>query len=349
MYRNFIDKLKRQGKIDEEINELVSPDWHAEQELLPDLLHSLALNEQWIPRNGEIVLFLSKLSPTVDVSRHDETKEFRLYDDDKDEFLGSPPWQAGLVAQVPTKPSSIEDLHQSDSKISVIYSGVRVEPLPDPNGEDKSSSKQYKQVALRQTRPFVLWKELLHNVPQDKWHPTIINALTIMSTVSLVGKLRFRGTWPEANIFCHGMYIGSEMVAIGDTVRLTPSSFKMQTKCQDILMIKSIRVKLSNMDKASSNDWDGGRPYNSEIWIYGAAYTSDASQLNKEYLSEENAEPPRAAKDYGEWYPVHPTTKELAVPYGRVLGRLYEREAMTFWLTSSEDDPPDGGQWTKSC
>jgi len=340
VYRNLIDKLKQHQVVDEAIREPLSPDWYAEQEILPGLLQSLKTTGQWVPRTGDIVLYVRELPKNLEIMRHEVTEEFQMYDEESEEMLGSPLWEAGLVAENPTESSSIADLHRGGNDRSVIYSGVRVEPLPDPNSEDKSLSKRHKHVSLRQTRPFVLWKELLHNVSQDQWHPTIINALTVMSTLSLVGKFRFRGTWPDANIFCHGLYIGSEMLAVGDTIRLLPNAFKKQTYCQEILIIKSIRLRYSNLDKASDNDYDDGRPYNSNVFIYGAGYSRDQSQLNKEYLSQDNAEPPKAAAEYGEWYPLHPTNKELVVPYTRILGRLYEREAMAFWLNAEPGHPP---------
>lgn len=96
------------------------------------------------------------------------------------------------------------------AKTDVIYSGVRIEPLPDPDNADKSLSKCHKYVYLRQTRQFVLWKNFLQHVPQEEWHPTILNALTVISTLSLSGKFRFRGTWPEASIYCHALYLAQK-------------------------------------------------------------------------------------------------------------------------------------------
>jgi hypothetical protein len=346
VYRNLIDKLKRFTTIDEIIEEPLSPDWRAEQKVLPDMLQSLRQQAQWIPRSGDIVLFIRELSSGVEVLRHERTGEYRMYDEETEELLGTPQWEAGLVAEVPTEPTSITDLHRSESNTNVIYSGVRLEPLPNPNEPDKSLSKRYKYVPLRQTRPFILWKDLLHEVPQVQWHPTVINALTLTSTVSVFARYRFRGTWPAATTYCHGMHLGSEMLVVGDVVRLLPSANKLQTCCVDILVIKSIRLKWSNMDKASVNDYDEGRPYTSEIYVYGSAYTSDPLAVNKEYLSEDNAEPPKAAASYAEWYPLHPASKELAIPYTRILGRLHEQDAMSFWLNSDPDDrpTPDSGR-----
>jgi hypothetical protein len=128
----------------------------------------------------------------------------------------------------------------------------------------------------------------LRRIPQENWHVSIKNALALSSTLSLVGKHRFRGTWPNTSIYCHGIYIGAEMLGVGDTVRLLPN--KRQSKCADVLSIKSIRLKWTNLDKASTNDYDEGRPYNSEVWIYGSAYTSDSSRGNKLWVTKQNVE-----------------------------------------------------------
>ncbi|KAF2033177.1 hypothetical protein EK21DRAFT_59188 [Setomelanomma holmii] len=341
VYRNLIDKLRRYKTIDEMIAEPLSPDWRAEQEVLPDVLRQLKERDQWVPRVGEVVLYIREMRRGVDFVRHEVTGEYQLYDEETEEFLGSPLWEAGVIGEVPVGPCDIAGLHAETDETNVIYSGTRVEPLPDPNGTDKSLSKRHRYIPLRQTRPFVLWNELLQQVPQEQWHATIMNALTVTSTLSLVSKYRIRGTWPKADIYCHGVHIGHEMLVVGDRIRLLPNRSKAnQTCCADILVIKSIRLKWSNLDIASNNDYDESRPYNSDVWVYGAAYTSDATRANKEDMSDRNAEPPKAASVYGEWFPLHSTNKELAVPFSRVFGRLYERDAMSFWLNADADNLP---------
>lgn len=336
VYRNLIDKLRRHNIIDEKIEEPLSPDWLAEQKMLPNLLTTLKDQPQWIPRTGDVVLFVRDVPSGTDFVRHETTGEIRLYNEETGQFVGPPRWEAGLVTETPVGSSAITDLYELGN-VNPIYSGVRVEPLPDSISMDKSLSKRHKYIALRQTRPFILWKELLQT-PQEEWHPSIIHALTITSTLSLMGKYRFRGTWPEASIYCYGLYIGTEMLVIGDTVRLSPNTKNGQVVCADVLLIKSIRLKWSNLDKASTNDYDEGRPYNSEVWVYGVGYTSDST---RSYAKDDGVTPPRAANAYCEWYALHPPEKELAVPYSRILGRLHEREAMAFWLNTEHGGHPD--------
>ncbi|OAL54023.1 hypothetical protein IQ07DRAFT_584608 [Pyrenochaeta sp. DS3sAY3a] len=323
VYRNLIDKLRRDGTLDERIEQPLSPDWLAEQVSIPELLQSLNKKEQWVPRAGEVVLF----------TRHLPEDDGLLHHGNSDK-PGYPQWEAGLVSQ-----TSIDPTYASAEEDHVIYSGVRVEPLPDPNSSDKSFSKQHKYVPLRNTRPFIYWHHLLKHVPKTNWHPTISNALTVASTLSLIGTYRFRGVWPNASLYSHGMYIGFEMLAAGDTVRLLPNPNSGQTACTDVMVIKSIRLKWSGLDRASDNDYDEGPSYTSDVYVYGAAYTSDVTRSNKQWLCDQNDTPPKSAAGYGHWYPLHPPSKELTLPFTRILGRLHERDAVESLASESLASP----------
>ena len=328
IYRNLIDKLKSQGNLDEAITEPMSLDWKAEQAILPEILEELQQNPQWLPRRGDIVLYVRRLPAGVEMF-HD-SGEFKLRHIESGAWVGHPSWEAGVIGQTPAERVSIEDLvREYGKKQNVSSSGVRVEPIPSPNNNDKSLSKQYEYIPLHYTRPFVFWADLLGSIPEEKWHPTIKNALTTMSSFSLMGKHHFRGTWPEAQIYCHAIYVGAEMIAVGDTVRLMPKS---GMSCTDVLTIKSIRLKLSNLDVANSNDYDEGRPYNSSIFIYGTAYTSDPHRTTKEWFST-NHPPRKIIHEDDPWqYPLHPPTKEMQIPFSRIVGRLFETEAMILWF-----------------
>ena len=41
---------------------------------------------------------------------------------------------------------------------------------------------------------------------------------------------------------------------------------------------------------------------------------------------------------YADWNPLHPPDKELAVPYQRILGRLFERDAMAYFLKADSEE-----------
>jgi hypothetical protein len=335
IYRNLIDKLRRYKQIDEIIQEPLSPDWRADQELLPEMLAEIQTKEQWVPRKGDIVLYIRDLPKGVELIRNETTDEIQSHNEDSGEF-DTLEWRAGLVTELATG-ATILNLVEEDISMNVSRSGVRVEPVADPNYPDMSMSKQHKYVSLRQTCPFVLWQELLRHTGKEYWHATIKNALKLSATFAVMGRYRFRGTWPNAHLYCYGMHLGSELLVVGDTIRLLPNS-KSEHACTDVMVIKSIRIKFTCLDKASNNDYDDGRPYNTELWVYGSSYTSDPSRSDKQWLSDSNVEPPKGAADYADWHPRHPSDKELAVPFNRVLGRLTERDAMAYFLKSDSEE-----------
>lgn len=342
VYRNLINKLKKHGTIDEVITEPMSLDWRTEQECLPKLMEDLKNGPLYLPRKGEIVLFLRQLPKGVTISYDNASSEFRLYDTSAESFLGPPTWEAGLVGQTPLETTTLDDLIYEPAKDSNLsLSGFRVEPLPNPNSLDKSLSKRYQYVPLHQIRPFILWNEFLSHVPNEEWHPTIRNALTLMSTFSLLDKHRFKGLWPEAWIYCYGIYIGSELLTIGDTVRLLPKPGT--STCEDILVIKTIRIKLSHLDLASDNDYDEGRPYNTSAHLFGNGFTTDPSRSSGEWQSM-NDHLPKVTAGYGPFYPLHGPRKEMTVPFNRVVGRLFEAEAVELWLPDSQTPNLDYGQ-----
>ncbi|KAF2450749.1 hypothetical protein P171DRAFT_516565 [Karstenula rhodostoma CBS 690.94] len=332
IYRNLIDRLKRHGKLDESIKEPLSLDWRAEQEVIPDLLKKVRRDPQWLPRVGDILLYVRNVPDGFQIAQDPQTGKCLLYDPQSNNFGEKAVWEAGLVSQAPAESAEGED------QWYVGQTGLRMEPVPDPNDTDKSLSKRYTYVAVKHTRPFCLWKDYIGYVPRDKRHPTIQNAFTVSATMSLMGKHRFHGTWPTAYIHCHAIYIGSELIAVGDTVRLVPKAGDDNNVITDVLVVKTIRLRLSNLDDASSNDYDEGRPYNLEIWIYGSGYTVTASRSSKKWLSESNTAIPKSASGYGAWFPLHPPDKELAVPFSRIIGRLYEHDALESWVPDPELD-----------
>jgi hypothetical protein len=337
VYRQLIDKLKKANTLDVPITEPLSLDWQAEQEILPKLKQELKQGQQFLPRVGEIVLFVRVLPKDVSIVREPKSGHFRLYDEVQGNFLGYPKWEASMVGQTPVEKTEIDDLVVEANKVwNISYTGVRVEPLPNINSKDKSLSKQYKYVPLHQTRPFVFWQEFLSHLRDEEFHPTIRNALTAMATMSLVDKHRFRSTWPQAWIYCSAIFLGSELLAVGDTVRLLPKTG--QETCTDVLHITSIRLKFTNLDLASENDYDEGRPYNSEVFIFGKGYTTEQSYSSKQWLSIEDS-PPDITTGYTATHPLHPPKKEMMIPFSRVLGRLYHADALTLWLGDNTVQP----------
>jgi len=333
--RDLIDRLKRQGQLDEEITETMSMDWRAERSLLPELLHNIEARGSWVPRSAELVLFVREVDG--EICRDESVKEYKVFNEQSQKFVGYPKWEAGVVGQVAEESLKLQDLTQEQKKDrSLAYSGFRVEPYPDPNGTDKHLTKRHVYVPLHRIRPLACWAEFMKGIPKEDWHPTIQNSLTVMSSMSIFGKYHFKGTWPSATISCRGLYIGAEMICGGDFVRLLPNN---GDTVADVLHVNSIKIKLTNLDKASDDDNDDGHPYNTAVYLSGKAFTLDERRAwNGSVLSRQEILRLLPGLDgYGKWHYLHDPDKGLQVPYSRVLGRCFEAEPMLIWFPAAED------------
>ncbi|KAH7065295.1 hypothetical protein B0J12DRAFT_639771 [Macrophomina phaseolina] len=345
IYRNLIDKLRRDGHVNEAIKETMSLDWRAERNSLPSLLDQLSRQSQWVPRPGEIVLFVRSLAPGSTEVRFDEsTGEYKVWSIGQERFGTHPQWEAGVVTQAAAEAPVVEDLRsETDKQYQRNYSGFRVEPIPDPNSTMKHWSKQHKYLPLSAIRPFAFWSEFLRGVPDDDRHPTVQHALTAMSSVSLVEKTRFTGTWPTASITCRGVFIGSELILTGDTVRLMPR--QQGAAVTDVLKITSIKLNFMNLDTASDDDYDEKHPYNLAIHVTGKAFTTDSTRAASGIpltRAERSGLPIQSYEE--EWYRMHAAEKSLRVPFNRILGRCFEAEAMAHWFPSSNSSDHSNDQ-----
>lgn len=347
VYRHLIDQLRHHGSLDALITEPMSMDWRAEKQLLRNSLKIMSHQPSWVPRVGELALFVRKLGEGEEILYNPHTELYRVYNtktlNPKDKGR-NPEWEAGIVTQTAEEQPSISDLTASrendGKKYGVNYSGYRVEPLPDPNGKDKSASKRHAWVPLSQIRPFAFFNEYLRGVSGLEWHHTIGNGIMVMSTVSLVDKYRFKGNWPAAEIFCRGIYIGSELIVVGDLIRLIPHGTELKKEVTDIIKITSIKYVLTSLDKASDNVTDEGRPYNSAIHVVGKAYTSDISRA---YISPDTSQavelsdPPESIRPYNTWYHKQDPSKFTVLPFTQLLSRHLDYNALSIWFPSQEE------------
>ena len=282
--------------------------------------------------------------------------EYKFYSFEQKCFHGFPEWRAGVIAGVPSAatqngPVDFPDLLDIPDKSTALNtSGFRVETLPDPNDDtDKSMSKQYRYVPLRSIRPLAHWQLLLKGIKQKRLHQSILYALTCMTSVSLLEKWRFNGDWPNAHVSCRGLYFGSELITIGDAVRLNRRD--KPNKCTDVLVVDSIRLKLLDI---KAEHVQPNTPYlasRSSISLVGRALSTDIrrhyqmpSQQRSDSSIEQLALPaaisseelksllrPVGGSEYGSWYDMHPSRNRYEVSYDQVLGRMYEADAVRLW------------------
>ncbi|KAK4541886.1 hypothetical protein LTR36_007250 [Oleoguttula mirabilis] len=346
IYRALIDRLRAAGpesKVEQHIVENMSPDWRTGHAMLQDLLKEWQELPSYVPRQGELVMFVRHLGPSEIICWDATAQTDRIVDLTTMSWVGMPKWEAGVVAQMPTESITDGDLLDipEGKQHNVVNSGFRIEPLSAP-----TYTKQHKYISLHGTRPLALWKECLYGHNEKDWHPTIRHALAVTSSCCVIGKYRFTGTWPDATIFAQGLYIGPELVMLGDAVRLHPRAGDEQT-VTDVMVITAIKMRLVNLDEASDDDYDEGHPYNTCIHISGRTYTQDARKsfdgVGKVPIPQDSPLLPRSMQGLGTWYHVcdpKKTKARIEVPYQRVIGRCYESAALKAWFSAPEGMPP---------
>ncbi|KZF22048.1 hypothetical protein L228DRAFT_283239 [Xylona heveae TC161] len=321
VYAALLEKLEDKGSIDEDIIEDESMDWRAERRILPNLIKAVTSQHSFIPRQAELVLFVGHLEGEIRMDP--STSHYKVFDTEEEVFKGYPGWMAGTVAQVPEEAIVPEDLiRETKKKFAVNRSGFRVECFPNPNGKQKGYSKQYRYIPLHHIRPFNFWQELLVGTPEDDWHPTIKNALTVMASSSLIEKYHMRGVWPNATLFCKGLFLGPEAIYVDDVVRLLPQGG--WSNISDALRISSIQFNFTNLDHKS-----GGVDYRTTLRIVGKAYTVDPRRA---FDPTPVTNLPACMEGFT-WYGLHRPDKFWEVPYTQILGRFYHIEAMKAWFS----------------
>ena len=336
-------------------------DWRAEHNdkhgetrmILSSHLTHVLLQHSFVPRIGELVLWFTHHPDDVDIVYNPKVGGYQFYSPERRQFHGFPRWRGGVVTERPSIDDNIDFpdvLCVVNRKDSLNRAGFRVETFPDPNDDlDKSASKQFKYIPLRQIRPLNQWQTVLRGIPEKKLEPSIQYALTCAVSVSLVEKYRFSGKWPHASISCKGIYIGAELLIQGDAVKIIPSRQDGSTdlsKCTDVLVISDIRLHLLDLDQEHTENTSPLLGKRTSITLVGKAYTLDPE---RDYSQSSNpstfqvppqpiptetimhALPTVGAAAYGDWYALHAPDKKYEITFDRVLGRLYESGAMGMW------------------
>ncbi|KAJ9616839.1 hypothetical protein H2200_000559 [Cladophialophora chaetospira] len=367
----YAHKDSRKG-IEDDIREPNSIDWRAEHSWVPPTAHdwsgtdhvqqsltSIEHQHTFVPRVGELVLFCPTFLDQHYLMLDEEAQQYKFYSFDQKCFHGFPAWRAGVIATIPSQTDAdgpidfpdIQDLPKKQNSLNT--SGFRVETFPDPNNVyDKTASKQYKDLPLRNIRPLNHWQMLLRGIPRTKWHPSIENALTCMTTISLLEKFYFKGDWDaeqhrygvekkaHASIRCKGVYIGAELITVGDAVRINPEQGK---RCTDVLVVESIRLQLRDVKPEHVLPESPLLSTQTYITLVGKAYTINrarhiekapqpGSQPTK--ISPEEAKTifrPVGAALYGPWYTLHGPQHRYEISHDQILGRMHEGAAVQLW------------------
>lgn len=277
-------KLKDKGRLDEDIEQKFNLDWVLTQEWLSDYFMKLVLDPAYVPRRGELVLWIWQGLEDGCLMRNPATGFIEIFGNDN-RWHGVPSWRAGVVTQTPEEGHMVDIIEAPDSPRGLSYSGFRVETLPDPLGKDKSYSVQYAYVPLRNIKPFNTWQLYLYGQEREDLHPSIENAMTVMSSWSMVHKFHIIGTWPNARIYCKGIFIGSELIAVHDTVRLRPHGFYHDQlkdgtvrEVTDVMVVEKIALCLT---ECIDDDKEHLAKHFTAL-ISGKIFTTDPNRITEE-------------------------------------------------------------------
>ncbi|EME46355.1 hypothetical protein DOTSEDRAFT_70375 [Dothistroma septosporum NZE10] len=352
LYRSLIDKLQAAGpesSISENVIDSMSPDWRAGNEMLHSLFAAWSDQPAYVPRLGEIVVFARNVLDEG-LAWDKSAQTLRRINVQDSTWLDRPRWDVGIVAQTPEEPVSEEDVSRvsQQKRKNVTYSGFRIEPLSEPSSANKQHSKQHKYAPLHAIRPFAFWRECLGSGEDAKLPATLKHAMAVTSSLCIVGRYSFKGTWPHATLFARGLYLGPEMIMVGDLVRLLPKPGDQRgDSSTDVMVVTSIRLRFVDLDEASDDDYDNGETYVNCLHVCGRTFTLDPKRsfggIAKSPATPGQRGAPQALTGYGTWFHVGDPNEEkgkLELPFQRVMGRLYEESAIRAWFTTPNAMPP---------
>ncbi|OQE11613.1 hypothetical protein PENVUL_c002G06456 [Penicillium vulpinum] len=356
-WRILVMKLKDKKNLDEDIEQRFNLDWVLTHEWLSDYFMKLVLDPAYVPRRGELVLWIWQGLEDGCLLRNPETGFIEIFGNDN-KWHGVPNWRAGVVTQTPEDAGHMVNIIETpDSPRGLSYSGFRVETLPDPLGNDKSYSVQYAYVPLRNIKPFNTWQLYLNGQEREDIHPSIENAMTVMSSWSMVQKFHARGEWPNVNIYCKGIFIGAELLAVHDTVRLRPHGFHRDHlkngnvgEVTEVMVVEKIVLSLSGC----VDDDEEQLAKHITAMVSGKVFTTNPSHIAEEgpfkgaspvpsttetatgpvpLTTEEATATFRqvSMSDYGPWYPMA-NGRTCSVSPHLIIGRCYEPLAAELML-----------------
>jgi hypothetical protein len=315
-------KLRKEGTIDQELRDPENMELTVTQQVLNEIYAETRKAPAYRHRVGELVLFYDANPDTQVPAVADAATQ-------KPTFLFK--WKAGVVClqnDEENSPLVEEDLFlEKEKRWAITYSGFKVESFPDPRASDlKERSTDRTYVPLHQIRPFNYWEEVLADIPRDKWHPTINHAMSVMSSISVFDCFYVKGAWPCITTSCRSIWIGAELIYVGDAVRLKPKQQHDQ-QITDVLVIDSMTV-FGNYKLAQFPD---------KIHLAGRAFTTNANHMDdgfqKRKVSEQILYTKLPPSMFGRaWYYLHEADEKTVVSLDCVVGRLHGDVAMAAWF-----------------
>jgi Transcription-silencing protein Clr2 len=322
-WQKLLKKLKKEGSIDQDIKDQEDMELAVSQQSLDDAFAEIRSSPAYRHRVGELVLFHdtsrnARVSFTIDPATR---KKNILFD-----------WKAGVISlqnDEEHEPLVEEDLFlEKKKRWAITYSGFKVELYPNPRTqESKEWSKHMVYVPLHHIRPFNYWEEVLAGIPKEEWHPTIHHAISVLSSISVLDCFHIRGVWPSFAMSCRSVWIGAELICVGDVVRLKPKQQHGQ-QITDVLVVDSMTVLAENGEHSK---------FQYKLHLSGRAFTTNANHRDDSFQKKKVNEQilytkfPRSM--FGQvWYYLHEFEEKSVVSVDCVVGRMHGDTAMAAWF-----------------
>ena len=235
-----------------------------------------------------------------------------------------------MIAQVPDHVVTPKMLREKygEEILPLHLSGYLIEPFPDVFSPKKDTELASLYIPIRNICPFTYAIELHKGRPTRSYHGSMFCAMERMATFSLVYQQYIRAKWPDCLIYYGGIYLGAELLVVGDAVRIK-SEF-IEKGCYEILIINSIKLKVNNIQaepdgKTVTGESAGLR----RLYFRGCGYTTNryhpyAGGLVS-FTEEVNIHPAMRQQQRSlKWYRIGDPGEDMEVDFSRVIGRLFE-------------------------
>ena len=141
-------------------------------------------------------------------------------------------------------PRMFEEEHGEET-FPLHRSRYLIEPLPEMASSKKDTGLASIYVPFRNICPFAYAIDIHKGRPTSSYHGSMFCAMERMATLSLVYQQYVRAKWPHALMYYGGIYLGAELLVVGDAVRIE-SNFKIKG-CYEILIINSIKLRFNGI------------------------------------------------------------------------------------------------------
>ena len=237
--------------------------------------------------------------------------------------------RAGVITQVPDTKVNVTTLGQKHGEEveDLHLSGYLIEPFADFLCPEKDATVASLYVPTRHIYPFAYAIELHKGLHAREYHGSIYSAMERMCNFSLVYQQYIKGQWPGAILYFAGIYLGAELIVVGDAVRIR--SEILEKRCHEIMIVKSIKLKYNDLEPEDDGSVTGEKFGLRRLLFRGYGYTTDPDHINRGDevpFSEEFAvhKAMRQQQKSVTWYRIGKPGQEMEVDFSRIIGRLFE-------------------------